>query len=81
MDQPHRARELDLGRLDHDHLALDAAQLALRVARGQAAAIDHDAVEIVRVRVAAKFDPAAGLAIAACSSGSTRRGSTWPSSG
>jgi hypothetical protein len=60
MDQPHRARQLDLRCLDDDHLALDAAQLGLRVARRKPAAVDHDAVEVLGVRVAAEFDGAAG---------------------
>ena len=60
MDQPHRARQIDLRCLDDDHLALDAAQLRLLVARGQAAAVDHDAVEIFRARIAAELDGAAG---------------------
>src|SRR4029077_359255 len=60
MDQPHRARQLDLAGLDQDDFALDAAKLALRVARGKSAAIDHDAVDIFGVRFAVEFDGAAG---------------------
>ena len=60
MHQPHRARELHLGRLDQDHLALDAAKLALLVAGTDAAAIDHDAVEIICRDVAGELDGAAG---------------------
>ena len=33
MDQPHRARQLDLVGLDEDHLALDAAQTRASVSR------------------------------------------------
>ncbi len=60
MDQPHRARQFDLVGLDQDDFALDAAQAGLRVARRQSAAIDHDAVDIVRRRFAVEFDAAAG---------------------
>src|SRR5271169_1563429 len=60
MEQPHRARQFDLVGLDQDDLALDAAKLRLRIARGKAAAIDHDAVDVVRLRLAVEFDLAAG---------------------
>src|SRR5262249_10631240 len=54
-------RQLDLRGLDDDHLALDAAQARLAVARGQSPAIDHEAVEIIRLGIAAEPDGAAGL--------------------
>ena len=40
---------------------LDAAQARLVVARSQPAAVDHEAVEIVSLGVAAELDGAAGL--------------------
>ena len=49
MQEPHRARQRDLGGLDHDHLALDAAQLGRAVARGKAAAVDGEAGVVVCV--------------------------------
>ena len=60
MDQPHRAGQLDLVGLDQDHLALDAAQFGLGVARGEPAAIDHDAVEFGGGGLAVELDGAAG---------------------
>src|SRR5438046_9605855 len=60
MDQSHRARQIDLVGFDHDHLALDAAQLRLAVNSAKAAAIDHDAFGIGRIDVAVK------LYLAAC---------------
>jgi hypothetical protein len=47
MDQPHGTRQFDLGGLDDDHLALDAAQVRKDVARGDAAAIDDDAAAVL----------------------------------
>src|SRR5260370_20949329 len=60
MDQAHRPRKLYLIGLDQDDLALDAAQACLRVARRKAAAIDHDAVDIILGRIAVEFEGAAG---------------------
>ena len=51
MDQPHRARQFYLVGLDQDQLALDAAQLRLRIARGKPAAVDHEAVDVGWLRV------------------------------
>ena len=57
MHQTDRARQRDLRRFDDDDLALDAAQIGAGiVARGDAAAIDHHAVEIVRRRRRLEFD-------------------------
>ena len=60
MDQPHRAGQLDLVGLDQDQLALDAAQIGQMIARGEAAAIDHEAVEVVGRGLAVEADGAAG---------------------
>ena len=46
MDEADRARQRDLVGLHDDDLALDAAQIGTGVARGDAAAVDHHAVEI-----------------------------------
>ena len=56
MDQAHRARQRDLAGLDNDDLALHAAQVGAHVARGQPAAVDHGAVEILRLRRGVEFN-------------------------
>src|SRR5581483_8537715 len=60
MNEAHRARQLDLRRLNQDDLALDAAQLAIRSARGEPAAIDHDAFEFFGCDVAVESNRTAG---------------------
>ena len=49
MDEAHRPRQGDFTRLDQNGLAFDAAQLREHVAGGQAAAVDHQAIEAARV--------------------------------
>ena len=41
VEQPHRARQGDVGAAHHQHLALDAAQVRQAVAGGEAAAVEH----------------------------------------